>query len=205
MTSLGQETSDPNASERGADTGAVLVLGEPGGLGAALLRRLEQRGRPATSALGLTDSEAAALLAEGGWRAVAVVSRDDAMTLRLTLLSAHVRPDVPLWVTMFDRTVARELHHLAPRIHVVSPAEIVAEDLATNLFAAAGEEIGRRGHGIRIVDDALRLLVVAGAGLLLALAFEVVITMIAFDDSLVDSLYFSTRTVATVAGPPGAE
>lgn len=199
---LGRGTPNPTASEVG--TGAVLVLGEPGGLGAALLRRLEQQGSRATSALGLTDSEAAALLAEGGWRAVAVVSRDDAMTLRLTLLSAHVRPDLPLWVTMFDRTVARELHHLAPRVHVVSPSEIVAQDLVENVVVAAGEEIGRRRHGVRIVDDALRLLVGAGIGLLAALLFETAITMIAFGDNVVDALYFSTRTVATVGGPPGA-
>jgi len=202
--SLGEATAPSKPSEHA--TGAVLVLGEPGGLGVALLRRLEQQGAPATSALGLTDSQAAALLAEGGWRAVAVVSRDDAMTLRLTLLSAHVRPDLPLWVTMFDRTAARELHHLAPRIHVVSPSEIVAEDLAAHLFEEADEgELGRRGHGVGLVDDALRLLVAAGAGLFVALVFEVVITMIAFHESFVDSLYFSTRTVATVAGPPGAE
>ena len=202
--SLGEATAPSKPSEHA--TGAVLVLGEPGGLGVALLRRLEQQGAPATSALGLTDSQAAALLAEGGWRAVGVVSRDDAMTLRLTLLSAHVRPDLPLWVTMFDRTAARELHHLAPRIHVVSPSEIVAEDLAAHLFEEADEgELGRRGHGVGLVDDALRLLVAAGAGLFVALVFEVVITMIAFHESFVDSLYFSTRTVATVAGPPGAE
>ena len=202
---LGQTTSSGTTSEIGAGTGAVLVLGEPGGLGAALLRRLAQDGSQATSALGLTDSQAAALLAEGEWRAVAVVSRDDAMTLRLTLLGAHVRPDLPLWVTMFDRTVARELHHLAPRIHVLSPSEIVARDLVENVVASAGEEIARRRHGIRIVDDALRLLVGAGAGLLVALLFEVAITMIAFHDNLVDALYFSTRSVATVASTPGAE
>jgi voltage-gated potassium channel Kch len=202
--SLGQTTSAPTPSEIGSGTGAVLVLGEPGGLGAALLRRLEQEGSPATSALGLTDSRAAALLAEREWRAVAVISRDDAMTLRLTLLSAHVRPDLPLWVTMFDRTVARELHHLAPRIHVLSPSEIVAQDLVENVVASAGEEIGRRGHGIRIVDDSLRLLAGAGAGLLVALVFEAAITMIALHENVIDALYFSTRSVATVASTPGA-
>jgi membrane-associated phospholipid phosphatase len=53
------------------------------------------------------------MLREGRWRAVAVVTRDDAHALRLTLLSAHVRPDLPLWVTMFDHTVSRELEHVA--------------------------------------------------------------------------------------------
>lgn len=203
--STGQPTANLTQAEPRSGGGAVLVLGEPDGLGAAVLRRLEQEGCAATSALGLTDSQATALLNQGDWRAVAVVSRDDAMALRLTLLSAHVRPDLSIWVTMFDRTVARELHHLAPRIHVVSPSEIVAEDLAEHVFATAGEEVARRGHGLRIVDGALRLVVGAGAGLLFALAFEATITMIAFHDSVVDALYFSTRTVATVAGTPGAK
>jgi len=54
------------------------------------------------------------------------------------------------------------------------------------------------------VDDALRLLVAAGSGLFAALVIEMVITMIAFHHGLVDAFYFSTRSVATVAGPPGA-
>ena len=205
MTST-PRTSNPIQSDPTAErTGAVLVLGEGGGLGAALLRRFEQSGSPAASALDQTDGEASRMLREGHWRAVAVVSRDDAQALRLTLLSAHVRPDLPLWVTMFDHTVSRELEHVAPRVHVLSPSEIVAGDLAEGCLAVAGAEIrGRRGHGVRVVDDALRLLLAAGAGLLAALIIETAITMIAFHHSVVDALYFSTRSVATVAGPPGA-
>ena len=75
------------------------------------------------------------MLREGHWRAVAVVTRDDAHALRLTLLSAHVRPDLPLWVTMFDHTVSRELEHVAPKVHVLSPSEIVAGDLAEGCLA----------------------------------------------------------------------
>ena len=192
---------DPTA----ASTAGVLVLGEGGGLGAALLRRFEQSGAPASSALDLTDGEASRLLREGDWRAVAVVTRDDAHALRLTLLSAHVRPDLPLWVTMFDHTVSRELEHVAPKVHVLSPSEIVAGDLAEGLAAVAGPEIvGHYAHGVRIVDDALRLLVVAGAGLAGALVIEMVITMIAFHHGLIDAFYYSTRSVATVAGPPNA-
>ncbi len=58
--------------------------------------------------------------------------------------------------------------------------------------------------GIRLVDDALRLLVRAGAGLLLALLVEAAIAMIALHEGVVDALYFSTRSVATVASAPGA-
>jgi hypothetical protein len=199
------QTSKPSPPDQStARTGGVLVLGEGGGLGAALLRRLETSGQPASSALDLTDGAASKMLREGHWRAVAVVTRDDAQALRLTLLSAHVRPDLPLWVTMFDHTVSRELEHVAPKVHVLSPSEIVAGDLAEGCLALAGEEIVGRRHGVRIVDDALRLLVAAGAGLCTALVIEMVITMIAFHHGLVDAFYFSTRSVATVAGPPGA-
>ena len=200
------QIANPTPSEPiAARTGAVLVLGEGGGLGAALLRRFEQSGAPAASALDLTDGEASRMLREGDWRAVAVVTRDDAHALRLTLLSAHVRPDLPLWVTMFDHTVSRELEHVAPKVHVLSPSEIVAGDLAEGCLAEAGEAVlGRRRHGVRIVDDALRLLAVSAVGLFAALAIEMVITMIAFHHGLIDAFYFSTRSVATVAGPPGA-
>ncbi len=200
------QTSNPIPSDpTPASTAGVLVLGEGGGLGAALLRRFEQSGSPASSALDLTDGEASQMLRVGEWRAVAVVTRDDAQALRLTLLSAHVRPDLPLWVTMFDHTVSRELEHVAPKVHVLSPSEIVAGDLAEGLVAVAGEKIvGHRAHGVRIVDDALRLLVVAGAGLFGALVIEMVITMIAFHHGLIDAFYYSTRSVATVAGPPSA-
>jgi hypothetical protein len=182
---------------------AVLVLGEPEGLAAALIRRLRQSGASVEAADSLSDSEASALLKQGRWRAVCVIARDDVLALRMTLLSAHLRPDLPLWVTMFDRTVTRELHHVVPAVHVISPAELVAEDLAEQL-AATGAGEARARNGVRLVDDALRLLVRAGVGLLLALLLEAAITMIALHEGVIDALYFSTRSVATVASTPGA-
>jgi voltage-gated potassium channel Kch len=182
---------------------AVLVLGEPEGLAAALIRRLRQSGTGVEAADSLSDSEASALLKQGRWRAVCVIARDDVLALRLTLLSAHLRPDLPLWVTMFDRTVTRELHHVVPAVHVISPAALVAEDLAEQV-AATGTGEARARNGVRLVDDALRLLVRAGVGLLLALLLEAAITMIALHEGVIDALYFSTRSVATVASTPGA-
>jgi voltage-gated potassium channel Kch len=188
----------------GAADRSVLVFGEAGGLGEALARRLEQGGTSVERAPSLSDSEVSAILTDRRWRAVAVVTRDDVLALRLTLLSAHLRDDLPLWVTMFDRTIARELHHIVPAVQVLSPSELVAADLAEQCVAAAGPAATHRRNGIRLVDDALRLLVRAGVGLLLALLIEGVIGTIALHESLVDALYFSTRSVATVAGPPGA-
>ncbi len=181
----------------------MLVLGEAGGLAVALLRRLEQNGLRAVRGLSLSDNEIAAMLAEERWGAVAVVTRDDVLALRLTLLSAHLRPDLALWVTMFDRTITRELQHVVPAVHVLSPSELVAADLAEMCIEQARPQ-SRARHGTRLVDDALRLLVRAGAGLVLALAVEAVVSMIALHEGVVDALYFSTRSVATVAGAPGS-
>jgi voltage-gated potassium channel Kch len=191
-------------SDRGESDRSVLVLGESGGLGEALARRLEQGGTPVERAMSLSDSQVSAILTEPRWSAVAVVTRDDVLALRLTLLVAHLRADLALWVTMFDRTIARELHHVVPAVQVVSPSELVAADLAERLLAATGTSATRRRTGISLVDDALRLLVRAGAGILIALLIEVTVGLIALHESLVDALYFSTRSVATVAGTPGA-
>ena len=184
----------------------MLVLGDAEGLAAALILRLRQRRVRVEAASSLSDSETSAILAQGGWSAVCVITRDDVLALRLTLLSAHLRPDLPLWVTMFDRTITRELRHVVPAVHVLSPSELVAKDLAEQCVAATGtaHASGRGRNGIRLVDDALRLLVRAGIGLLLALVFEAAITMIALHAGVIDALYFSTRSVATVAGTPGA-
>jgi Trk K+ transport system NAD-binding subunit len=183
---------------------SVLVLGEAGGLGEALARRLEQGGTPVERAMSLSDSQVSAILSERRWSAVAVVTRDDVLALRLTLLAAHLRSDLALWVTMFDRTIARELHHDVPTVQVVSPSELVAADLAERLGAATGPPAAQRHTGISLVDDALRLLVRAGAGILLALLIEVTVGLIALHESLVDALYYGTRSIATVAGTPGA-
>ncbi len=181
----------------------VLVLGEMAGLGAALMRKLPQSGIPAESAIALSDSEISAILQDERWGAVVIVSRDDVLALRLTLLSAHVRPDLPLWVTMFDKTIRRELQHVVSAVHVVSPSELVAAELAEQCVTVAGGDTARGGRGIRLVDDALRLLVYAGAGLVLSLVVDVAIGMIGLHESVVNAFFFSTRSVATVAGTPG--
>ncbi|HUA10584.1 MAG TPA: NAD(P)-binding protein [Solirubrobacteraceae bacterium] len=185
-----------------ADTGAVLVIGETGGLAAAVLRRLELAGTPARAAGTPSDSELSAELCSGDWRAVAIVTRDDVLALRLTLLCAHVRPQLPLWVTMFDRTVMRGLQHDLPALHIVSPSELVARELADACYELAAGRIARRA-GVRIVDDALRLMAYAGVGLALALAVDAASGAIALHEGVVNAFFYSTRSVATVAGTPG--
>ena len=66
---------------------------------------------------------------ERGVSAVAVIDRDDIAALRLALVIEHVRPDVPLLVTIFDRTVAEQLHRVAPNCHVMSLADVTVPAL----------------------------------------------------------------------------
>src|SRR5579875_4061621 len=108
----------------------VLILGDAGGFGEALARRLTQLGAEAATAFGATDSALTARLSEPEWTAVVVLTHDDALALRLTLLSAQIRPDLPLWVSLFDRTIVHQLHEIAPAVNVVATADMVARELA---------------------------------------------------------------------------
>lgn len=180
------------------------MLGDAEGLAEALLLRLGQTGMPAEFAGAGPDAETSAVLKREQWRAVVIITRDDALALRLSLLSAHLRPDLPIWATMFDGTVMRELHRAVPAVNVISPAELVAGELAGRCVEAGARPLPWWRSGVRLVDSPLRLLVGAGFGLLLALVVEIVISSTALHDRFIDALYFSTRSVATVADAPGA-
>jgi voltage-gated potassium channel Kch len=180
------------------------VLGDADGLAEALRLRLAQGGIAAEYATPGDDAGTSAALTRDQWHAVVVVTRDDVLALRLSLLSAHLRPDLPVWTTLFDATITRQLHHAVPAVNVLSPSELVALELAKECVSAGAKPMARYRSGVRLVDDALRLLVGAGVGLLLALIVQAVISMVALHQNVVTALYFSTRSVATVADAPGA-
>jgi hypothetical protein len=146
----------------------ILVLGDEESLAHALVSRLELFGHGAEYIQYTSDAEISASLEPDRWRAVVILTRDDVLSLRLSLLSAHVRPELPVWTTMFDATVTRELHHAVPTVNVLSPADLVAEELAAQCLAAGAQPVGRLRSGVRFVDDALRLVVGAGLGLIAA-------------------------------------
>ncbi len=166
--------------------------------------RLGQRGIGAERSRPETDAEASAVLNRCTWRAIVILTRDDILALRLSLLSAHLRPELPVWTTMFDTTVTRELRHSVPAVTVLSPASLVGDELARLCLGAGAKSVGRLRRGMRLVDDALRLLVGAGVGLVIALVVEAVSAAVALHENAVNALYFSTRSVATVATEPGA-
>jgi hypothetical protein len=181
----------------------VLVLSEPGGLGAALVRKLDRTGATGETVIPGSDSDLTEVLSDQ-WAAVAVVTRDDVLALRLTLLCGHVRPEIPLWVTLFDRTLIHRLGQEVPSVNIVSSAELVARELADHCCAIA-PSAPRWRHGFRVVDGALRLLVGAGAGLVGTLIVQTVISIIALHESVLNGIYFSTRAISTVTDAPRAD
>jgi hypothetical protein len=57
---------------------------------------------------------------------VAILLDDDVESLRYALAVEHIRPNVSLVVTIFDRTVAEQLVRVVPNCRVTSPADVVA-------------------------------------------------------------------------------
>lgn len=191
--------STPSDGER-----PILVLGDATSLGEAVVARLKHRGIAAEFPAVSTDAQTSTTLQRASWRAVVIVTRDDVLALRLALLSAHVRHDVPVWTTLFDSTMTRELRHAVPAVHVLSPAGLVADEIAARCVEAGARPVRSLRSGVRVVDDALRLLAGAGAGLVIALLLEAGCSMLALHDGVIDALYFSTRSVATIAAAPGS-
>ncbi|QWF82734.1 NAD-binding protein [Amycolatopsis sp. CA-230715] len=60
---------------------------------------------------------------------VVIVSRDDIQVLRLALLVEHVRPGIPLLVTLFDKTVAGEVVRSVPNCAVLGMTDALVPAL----------------------------------------------------------------------------
>lgn len=182
----------------------MLVLGDDDKLAEALALRLGQRGISSERVQPSSDAETSETMGSKRWRAVVVLTRDDILALRLSLLSSHLCPGLPVWTTIFDATVTRELRRTVPGVTILSPAALVGAELARHCMEAGARAIGPLRSGVRVVDDALRLLVGAGVGLLVALVVQAVSGILALHAGVVGALYFSTGTVATVSAEPGA-
>jgi TrkA-N domain len=183
----------------------VLIVGDPGSVASALIEPLSKLGLTSKQLPDPTDGELIDELRDGVG-AVAVVTRDDALALRLTLLAAHVGPDIPLLTTLFDQTVAEQLRLAVPGVVVVSPSEIVAPRLAEACVATHRS----RGHrhsgyprrGLALVDGPLKLLVLSGSGLLIVLLTEALLSGFVLHQRWTEAIYSSAGLLATVASSP---
>ncbi len=106
----------------------VLLIGD-GRLPDATERALEAGGAEVRRLCEPGDEEIRAALDEPVDRVV-VVSRSDHLALRLALVVAHIRPDLPTLVTIFDHGVAEHLQRRADNVHVLSIADVVAPAFA---------------------------------------------------------------------------
>lgn len=137
--------------EVGTQPGAVVLVVGDGELAGALADAVGRAGGTARRLRTPTDGELADAVHAGPVR-VAVVSHDDIVALRYALVAAHARPGVRLLVTIFDRTVATQIHRAVPNSHVVSLADaaipsLAAACLSPELLAVQGDEALARSAG----------------------------------------------------------
>jgi Trk K+ transport system NAD-binding subunit len=173
---------------------------------------------------------------EEGVDAVAIVTRDDVVALRLALLVAAHLNETPLLVTIFDATMATELRRAVPQARVTSMAEIVAPSLAgpcvdPGFIALIDTDDGpvglrkgpegleraplpeRKKRRVAAVarsvltpfDPSARILLFGLVGLLSVLVVETTLATLVLDESFVDALYASTKTLATVGPNPAVD
>ncbi|MFD9218570.1 NAD-binding protein [Streptomyces sp. NPDC060064] len=91
---------------------------------------------------------------------VAVLLDDDVESLRYALAVEHIRPNVKLVVTVFDRTVSEQLLRVLPNCQVTSPADVAAPVLLAaclqpDLLSLTGTPAGH--IGARWQEGAVRL------------------------------------------------
>ena len=137
--------------EVGTQPGTVVLVVGDGELAGALADAVDRAGGTARRLRAPTDGELADAVHAGPVR-VAVVSHDDIVALRYALVAAHARPGVRLLVTIFDRTVATQIHRAVPNSHVVSLADaaipsLAAACLSPELLAVQGDEALGRAAG----------------------------------------------------------
>ncbi|MFM8889659.1 MAG: NAD-binding protein [Solirubrobacterales bacterium] len=188
----------------------TLLLGDGGPLFRATEETL-QRGPGADlgSLVDPSDDDVRTAL-KGSPGAVAIVTRDDVLALRLALLVEALSPGIHLVVTIFDRTVAERLRSGVPDCVVLSFAELAAPELAEPCL---DPEISRGGPSRRAPFDWLvsifrpvpreaRLLIGGLVGLVAVILADIALLLVATDLGVVDSIYGSVRTLTTVQAEP---
>lgn len=127
----------------------MLLLGDDE-LARAAGAALDASGTVTTRLCAPSDAELRAALAAGP-RSVLVASRDDIVALRYALLVEHMRPSVPLVVTIFDRTVAEGLRHSVENCDVISLASVAVPALAGPCIDERYVLLRRRGDELTAV------------------------------------------------------
>ena len=107
----------------------VLLIGD-GDLAEEVRQALDAAGAEVYRMKAPEEREVRHALEGDGIDRVVVVSRDDAVVLRVALMVRHVDEDVPMLVTIFDPTMAGQVERDIGHCEVTSMADIVAPSLA---------------------------------------------------------------------------
>lgn len=184
----------------------ILLLGDDGSLASLTAENLPQGSQ---SLVDPTDEQVGEALASRP-DAVAIVTRDDVLALRLALLVEAIAPGIHLVVTIFDRTVAERLRAAVPACEVLSFAEgsarLLAEPCLDPSMSKGSSPLLRAWDRVvsvfRPVQPEARILVAGVIGLAAVILADILLLLLATDLNLVDSIYGSIRTLTTVQAEP---
>ena len=225
----GRRVGERAGEGRDGDGRHVIVVGD-GDLSAETVRALEGSGASVSWLQEPDEKDMREALEGDSVDAVAVVARADAIVLRMALMVRAVDEDVPLLLTIFDRTMAEHMERDLGHTQVTSLADIVAPSLAgpciDERFTAVTTEDGRLvglvegGDGdvgeepipeqrqrrpealARAIftpfDKSAGLLLFGAIGLIAIFLVETVTAVFVLDDSVVDAVYGSAKTLVTV-------
>ncbi len=131
---------------------SVLLIGD-GALPRAVELALDRAGADVRRLRRPNDRQIAMALIDD-YDVTMVVSRDDIEVLRMALVVEHARPGRRLIVTVFNRTVADQLHRAVPTCQVTSMADAVATTLAGPCVTEGLESLARLPGGLAGVREA---------------------------------------------------
>ncbi len=129
---------------------SFLIIGDSN-LARRVRDALTARGRRIVHLVAPDDAELRAAL-HRSLAGIAILTHDDLVALRYALSCAHLLPEVPMVVTVFDRTVGDQLEVLLPQCLVTSPADLAAPALAGPCIAEGLLAAGRAGDAMERIE-----------------------------------------------------
>ena len=134
----------------------ILLIGR-GDLAEEVRQGLDALGAQVIRLVEPTQREVAEVFERGPVERAVVVSRQDAVALRFALMVRHVDDEVPLLVTLFDKTVGEQLSSRIEPVEITSMADIVAPVLAGPCLGEGLDAVvvrDGRAMGVRCADGA---------------------------------------------------
>ena len=210
------------------DGSSVLVIGE-GDLSDEVAAAIESAGAEVERLPRPDEGEVRDALEGHAIDSVAVVGREDPFVLRMALIVRSISEDVPLLLTIFEKTMAKQVSEEVPNTQVTSLADIVAPSLAGPcideraaavsletdspvLLVEDDEDLSEepvpqlKAHRIEALAKALftpydksaGLLLYGAIGLVVVFLIETITAVFVLDNSAVDAIYGSAKTLVTV-------